>query len=251
MTRSHPYLAPNLEGEFIAFAHRGGSHQHPENSLAAFRHAWNQGFRYLETDVQLTADGVVVAFHDDDLQRTCGMSRRISDMTWPDVQAARIDGLEPIPRLVDLLEELPGAFVNIDAKSDVVVGPLLDVLRATSALDRVCIGAFSHRRIRRIRSALGSAVCTSASPVEVAQWVLGRVPAGPSCLQVPTRHGKLPVVTERNVVRAEAASCPVHVWTVDDPREIQDLLDLGVHGIMTDRADVLRSVATTNGLWRN
>lgn len=217
--------------------------------MAAFRHAWDLGFRYLETDVQSTADGEVIAFHDDDLERTCGMARRISDMTWTEVRNARIDGQEPIPRLIDLLEEFPTACINIDAKSDAVVEPLLRILRTTAALNRVCIGAFSHRRIRRIRTELGSEVCTSASPWEVTQWMAGRLPLGPSCLQVPVRQGKLAVVTERRVARAQSASCPVHVWTVDDAGDMQALLDLGVHGIMTDRGDVLRSVAITNGIW--
>ena len=249
MSRRHPFLAPNIEGGFIPFAHRGGSRSHPENSLAAFRHAWDLGFRYLETDVQTTSDGEVVAFHDDDLQRTCGVARRISEMTWAEVRTARIDGREPIPRMVDLLEEFPGAYVNIDAKSDAVVEPLLRTLRDTGVLGRVCIGAFSHRRLLRIRAEFGSAVCTSASPLEVALWMMGRLPLGPSCLQVPVRQGGLPVVTERRVGRAHAANCPVHVWTVDDPVDMQWLLDIGVHGIMTDSGDVLRAVAVTNGIW--
>lgn len=244
-------MAPNIEGGFIPFAHRGGSRSHPENSLAAFRHAWELGFRYLETDVQSTADGEVMAFHDDDLERTCGLAQRISDMAWAEVRTARIDGQEPIPRLLDLLEEFPDACINIDAKSDAVVEPLLKILRETVSLNRVCIGAFSHRRIRRIRIELGPAVCTSASPWEVAQWMAGRLPLGPSCLQVPMRQGRLPVVTERRMARAVNADCPVHVWTVDEAADMQTLLDLGVHGIMTDRGDVLRAVAVTNGLWHD
>lgn len=246
MSRVHPFLAPNEQGGFIPFAHRGGSPDHPENSLSAFRHAWELGFRYLETDVQVTADGVLVAFHDDDLHRTCGLPQLISEMTWNQVTRARIDGVEPIPRLVDLLEEFPTAHVNIDAKSDDSVDLLVEILRRTESLDRVCIGSFSHRRLRRIRDAFGEAVCTSASPLEVAQWMAGRLPVGPNCWQVPLKNGSLRVVTERRVARTPQ---PIHVWTVDDPTVMQRLIDIGVQGIMTDRADVLRDVARLNGLW--
>lgn len=249
MSRRHPYLAANIEGRFIAFAHRGGSQQYPENSLAAFQHAWDVGFRYFETDVQVTADGVLVAFHDDDLQRTCSVPQLISQMNWSEVSQARIDGREAIPTLAELMEEFPEAYFNIDAKSDAAVGPLIAHLRRTSALPRVCIGSFSHSRLMKIRSLLGDAVCTTASPREVGQWLLGRVPSGPSCLQVPIRYGKVQVVTERRIRLAERAQCPVHVWTVDDPNTMQQLIDIGVHGIMTDRGDVLRNVAQLNALW--
>lgn len=249
MSRNHPYLAPNIDGGVIPFAHRGGSHRHPENSLVAFRQAWELGYRYLETDVQVTADGVLVAFHDDDLQRTCGIPRRISTMTWAEVSQARIDGLEAIPTLAELMEELPEAYFNIDAKSDVAVDPLMTHIRHTASLGRVCVGSFSHRRLVKIRSILGDQVCTSASPQEVVQWILGRVPPGPSCLQVPVRQSRVPVVTQRSLRVADKARCPVHVWTIDDPHTMQTLLDLGVQGIMTDRAEILRDVLRTNAIW--
>jgi len=249
LTRRHPYLAPNIEGGFIPFAHRGGSHHHPENSLIAFRQAWDLGYRYLETDVQVTADGVLVAFHDDDLHRTCGIPRLISQMTWAEVSQARIDGLEAIPTLAELMEEFPEAYFNIDAKSDATVDTLIAHLRYTASLQRTCVGAFSHRRLVKIRSILGDQVCTSASPREVAQWILGRVPSGPSCLQVPIRHKNVPVITQRSLRLADRAHCPVHVWTVDNPHIMQKLIDLGVHGIMTDRADILRDIVRLNAVW--
>ena len=249
MSRRHSYLAPNIEGGFIAFAHRGGSHLHPENSIAAFRHAWDVGFRYMETDVQVTADGVLVAFHDDDLRRTCAIPQLISQMSWAEVSQARINGREAIPTLAELMEEFPEAYFNIDAKTDATVEPLIAHLQRTSALPRVCIGAFSHSRLVKIRSQLGAAVCTTASPREVAQWLLGHIPPGPSCLQVPIRYGKIQVVTERRIRQAQKAQCPVHVWTVDDANSMQQLIDIGVNGIMTDRGDILRNVAQLNALW--
>ena len=249
LAHDHPYLAPHARGGFIPFAHRGGTSEAPENTIASFRHAVSLGYRYLETDVQLTADGVLVAFHDDDLRRTCGRDARISELPWSEISTARVDGREPIPLLTELLEEFPETMLNIDAKSDATVEPLVATLRATSSLDRVCIGSFSHRRLRRVRAALGAAVCTSASPVEVVSWLAGRVPAGPSCFQVPMKQGPIDVVTHRTVERTRAAGKPVHVWTIDVPGEMQRLIDLGVHGIMTDQCVTLRNVVRANSLW--
>ena len=106
-SHEHPYLAPHFNNQFIAFAHRGGTDQLPENTIPAFRHAVELGYRYLETDVQLTRDGYLVAFHDNDLFRTCGTKGRINEMTWQEVSRARVDGKEPIPLLSYLLEEFP------------------------------------------------------------------------------------------------------------------------------------------------
>jgi glycerophosphoryl diester phosphodiesterase len=170
-------------------------------------------------------------------------------MTWAEVSQARIDGLEAIPTLAELMEEFPEAYFNIDAKSDATVDALIAHLRRTASLQRTCVGAFSHRRLVKIRSILGDQVCTSASPREVAQWILGRVPSGPSCLQVPIRHKRVSIITQRSLRLAEMVQCPVHVWTVDDPYTMQKLLDLGVHGIMTDRADILRDIVRLNAIW--
>lgn len=233
----------------IPFAHRGGAGDWPENTMPAFEAAVALGYRYLETDVQATADGVLAAFHDDDLTRTCGRPGRISQLPWSEVRTARVGGAEPIPLLVDLLEAFPDARVNIDCKSDASVDPLVEVLRRTNSLGRVCLGTFSHHRMVRLRRLLGPGVCTSMSPPEVAQWLAGRLPAAPDAAQVPPSRGRITLVTRRTVRRAARGGVPVHVWTIDDPVEMHRLLDLGVAGIMTDRPAVLRDVLIHRGQW--
>jgi glycerophosphoryl diester phosphodiesterase len=245
----HPYL--HHDGP-IAFAHRGGAGEWPENTMPAFEGAVALGYRYLETDVQVTADGVLAAFHDDDLSRTCGRAGTISSLPWSEVAAARVDGREPIPLLVDLLEAFPDARLNIDCKSDAAVEPLVTVLRRTNALDRVCLGTFSHRRMQRLRSLLGDELCTAGSPIEVGRWI-SRTPLArlrmPHAMQVPVRQGKVPIVSRKAVEIAHSIGMHVHVWTIDDPTEMHRLLDLGVDGIMTDRPAVLKQVLESRGQW--
>src|SRR5690606_9218097 len=113
-----------------------------------------------------TADGVLVAFHDDVLDRVTAHRGRIDELTWDEVSDARIDGREPIPLLEDILTTWPDARVNIDPKADTAVEPLLEVLRRTGAIDRVCIGSFSDERIDRVRDALGAELCTGMGPDE-------------------------------------------------------------------------------------
>ncbi|MSZ30873.1 MAG: glycerophosphodiester phosphodiesterase, partial [Actinobacteria bacterium] len=124
----------------IAFAHRGGTSAAPENSLRAFADAVSLGYQYLETDVHATSDGVLVAFHDNDLERTCGEKRAIATSTWEELTSARIDGTDPIPLLDDLLDEFPEAKFNIDCKADSALEPLIKKLRQRDCLSRVCIG---------------------------------------------------------------------------------------------------------------
>jgi glycerophosphoryl diester phosphodiesterase len=243
----HPYLdwpAP------IAFAHRGGASEAPENTLPAFARAVELGYRYLETDVHATVDGTVVAFHDDDLSRTCGRPGRISELPTADVRAARVDGKEPIPLLSELFEAFPEARFNIDCKSDAAVGPLADIVTSHNAIDRVCLASFNDRRLRRLRGLLGGRLCSSAAQQELAVlWLSGWSISRALAAQVPARQGPFAVVTERFVQRAHRRGMAVHVWTIDDPAEMHRLLDVGVDGIMTDRPAVLKDVLVERGAW--
>ena len=244
----HPFL--DWPGP-IAFAHRGGASEAPENTMPAFQNAIDLGFTYLETDVHVTADGVVVAFHDDDLQRTCGRPGHISQLAWQDVAAARVDGREPIPRLEELLTTWPTARINIDCKEEAALEPLAVLVERLDVLDRVLIGSFSSGRLKRARRRLGPALCTSTGSLDTALQLVRLPRAGPMAVQVPVRHWILPIVTGGFLRRAHADGLSVHVWTIDDAAEMRRLLDLGVDGIMTDRPAVLRDVLLERGQWHD
>lgn len=227
--------------------------------MAAFAAAVAMGFRYLETDVHATADGVLLAFHDDRLDRVTDGHGVVSELPWSTVRAARVAGTDPIVPLDELLETWPDVRLNLDPKHDAAVMPLIAALRRHRAIDRVCVGSFSMRRVARIRRLLGPALCTSLAPPEVlavrfAAWRLpgagGLATRGAgACLQVPVREGIVPVIDRATVVTAHRLGLPVHVWTVDDPAEMERLLDLGVDGIMSDRPAVLRDVLERRGAW--
>jgi glycerophosphoryl diester phosphodiesterase len=225
--------------------------------LPAFEHAVSSGFRYLETDVHRTADGVLVAFHDTDLTRTCGVARFIADLTSAEIGDLRVDGREPIPLMSELFERFPEARFNIDCKADAAVAPLVELVLAHDALDRICIGSFSHQRLLKLRSLLGPKLLTCMSPNEIGSLrVAGRLPGSAARVaQVPVRYGRptgprgITIVTPRFVRSAHRRGAPVHVWTIDDPVEMHRLLDLGVDGIMTDQPEVLRSVLEARGQW--
>jgi glycerophosphoryl diester phosphodiesterase len=255
----HPFLDHNGP---IAFAHRGGAGEAPENTLMAFERAVTLGYRYLETDAHITRDGVLVAFHDDRLDRVTDRRGAIADLAIAEVEAADAGytfspnggGTFPlrgrgvrVPRLDDLLVRWPDVRVNIDPKDDACVVPLAALLDRLHAWDRVCIGSFSDRRLRRIRELGRGRACTSMGPRAVAvarsAAAFGLIPhLGADCLQVPTHRGSIPIVTERFVTAAHRARLPVHVWTINDEPTIDRLLDLGADGIMSDRLRLLLDV---------
>ncbi|HEY0774425.1 MAG TPA: glycerophosphodiester phosphodiesterase [Nocardioidaceae bacterium] len=245
----------------LAFAHRGGAY-HPEiegleNSLVAFKHAVDLGYTYLETDVHATRDGELFAFHDTALDRVTEHRGAVADLTSADVSRALIGGREQIPTMESLLEEFPEVRFNIDIKSDAAVVPLAELVRSTGAQDRICVGSFSRRRLTEFRRLVGRRVATSASPVEAAAFRL--LPAarlvdlavrrGAAALQLPHRRKGLVVVTRGLIRRAHALGLHVHVWTIDEPDQMHELLDLGVDGLMTDRTDLLREVLLERGQW--
>jgi glycerophosphoryl diester phosphodiesterase len=245
-------------GPVLAFAHRGGA-RHPdllglENTLAAFTHAAALGYAYLETDVHLTNDGVLVAFHDALLDRVSDGVGHLGDLDLATLAGVRVAG-ERIPTLAELVDAFPDALFNLDLKADAAVAPLAAFVAERGLQDRVLVGSFSRRRLARFRRLVGPTVPTSAAPTEVAAYVVlpgrlaRRLAPGVASLQVPHRVGRLPVTTSRLVRRAHAVGVQVHVWTVDDPAEMRLLLDRGVDGLMTDRTDILASVLRERGLW--
>lgn len=238
----------------LAFAHQGGGLEHPENTMVAFEHAVRLGYRFLETDVRATADGVLVAFHDEDLDRMTDHSGRIADLPWSVVRHARVAGLHPIPLLEDVLGTWPEARVNIDPKHDAAALPLIDALARAAAVTRVCVGAFSDRRVATIRRGVGPDLCCSLGPIGVARlkaasrgMPAGRLPA--ACVQVPIATRGIVVTDARFVDAAHQRGMQVHVWTIDDAAEMGRLLDLGVDGIMTDRPTVLKQVLDDREMW--
>ena len=253
--RMHPFLE---FGGPLAFAHRGGAAEAPENTMRAFARAISLGYLYLETDVYASADGVVLAFHDDRLDRLTGAKGTLASVNYAAIAPIRVNGAEPIPKLADILAAWPEARLNIDPKSDDVVRPLIKLLREMNCLERVCVGSFSGKRLKALRTEFGTQLCTSLGPSEVTRLKLfgrglGAIQFDGQCAQVPTTWpvlGMQMCVVDSGFVEAcHAHNLQVHVWTIDDRAEMEALLDLGVDGLMTDRPAVLKEVLEDRAQW--
>lgn len=246
-----PFLPPKTP---FGMAHRGGRGAAPENTQAAFAHAVELGYKHVETDVHLTSDGEVVAFHDVDLERVAGVDGDIAEHTWDEIAEIELEDGHRIPRMEELLVAFPDTRFNIDPKADEVVEPLADLLFRLDAVSRVCIGSFSESRISRMRTLLGPDLCTSPGPKGMARvmlatlfWPKADLPYG--CLQIPTRYKGVPLDHPWLISRLHSLGLQVHYWTINDRAEMERLIEAGADGLISDEVDLLKDVLIGHGVW--
>ena len=237
----------------LAFAHRGDHESGPENTFPAFAGAVDQGFKYLETDTHCTRDGVLMAFHDQNLDRITNQTGQISELDYGVVRHARVKGTEPIPRLEDLIQNFPETRFNIDLKADATVKPFIDLVRKLRCVDRICVGAFSDRRIKAVKEAIPN-VCTSLGPINVfrarlASYGVPYLTIEGNCAQVPERWNRITVIDSPFIRLMKQRGIQTHVWTINEEADMARLLEVGVEGIMTDRARILKQVLIEKSLW--
>jgi glycerophosphoryl diester phosphodiesterase len=265
----HPFFQVPLPA---VIGHRGASGELPENTLPAFERAVAQGAVVLESDVHATRDGALVLIHDDDLERTTDGRGRVSDHTLDELQRLDAGHRFPdpagggfpfrgrgfrIPRLEEILEAFPGLRFNLELKerSPELIEGTIALVQRLGLEDRVLLAAAEDPVMAELRAALartGARTAVGASAGDVLAFVRAALdgrppPPGPMALQVPPSFGDRPLVTPRFVEHAHAHGLIVHVWTINEPGEMERLLDLGVDGIMSDFPGRLASVVAR---WR-
>jgi glycerophosphoryl diester phosphodiesterase len=252
------------------FAHRGGSRIGPENTLTAFAAGLAAGADRLELDVHATRDGHVVVLHDPTVDRTTDGSGEVRAMTLAELRELdagfrfageanefpfRGRGVR-VPTLGELLEAFPGVSLNIEIKQrePAIEREVLEVLDRFAARERVLLAAEHADILARIRAAAPDVV-TSFSALDVLAFVTvwhggdptGYRPPGVA-LQIPPAYGDIPLVTAESVELAHRLGLEVHVWTIDDPDDMEALLDLGVDALMSDVPQVAAEVLRRRGL---
>lgn len=255
---SHPFFAGLRSPRILA--HRGlvtddmRAEGIAENSFAAIAAAQAAGAEIIESDCHLTADGCVVLFHDDNLERITGDPRAIADVSLAELEEV-MAGRGGLATLAQALEAFPASRFNIDVKAAAAADPAGEIVAEHA--DRVLLTSFSDaRRIRALAAAerAGGTPATSAGSSVIgrlvaalrilpAPAVVRRILSGVDALQVPVRQGPIRIVTSRLIRAAHACDVEVHVWTINDLVEMRRLLAMGVDGIVTDVAD--RALAAT------
>jgi glycerophosphoryl diester phosphodiesterase len=205
--------------------------------------------------VHASADGVAVLSHDPDLRRLAGRPERIDQLRADELTGVELGAGQSFATLAQLLTAFPEARVNIDVKSRAAADAAARAIRDTGASQRVLVTSFDDATRKASLAALGGvegrageSVATSASQRGVILALLGSWLGLDSlvraalkdveAVQVPERRGPLRVVTARYLAAMHRAGVEVHVWTVNEPAQMRRLLELGVDGIVTDRADL-------------
>ncbi len=231
-------------------AHRGLAIEAPENTMLAFLKALAAGARYVETDVRATLDGVAVLAHDPEILVE-GVARQIASMTAADLRGIRLGAEQHVPTLLEALDGLPDARFNLDIKSADAAAPASAAIRAARAEHRVLVTSFSERRRRSALRSLPGVASSASAPIialTVVASALGLTPAvrrllrGLVAIQVPERNHGVRIVSPRLIGHVHRAGVEVHVWTVNDRADMRRLRELGVDGLVTDRADVALEV---------
>jgi len=252
----HPYLALPTP---VSIGHRGCAGEVPENTLPSFARALEQGAAILESDVHLTRDGVAVLIHDPTVDRVTEQTGSVAGTIWSELQRFdagyrfssdggqsqpfRGEGLR-IPSLVEAFEVFPSARFNLELKADDprLVPAAVDAVTAMGREDRTLLTAGDDAIMAVLRKRLAELerpIAQGASTADVLDFVRTAVAGGtpiaePMALQIPADFGGHPLVTRELVAHAHAHDVHVHVWTINDPAEMDALLDLGVDGIITD-----------------
>ena len=224
-------------------AHRGGAEESYENTLESFEYSQSLGCKFIETDVQVSSDGIPYIFHDDDLKRICEIPKKFDSLKSDEIDSLTIFNNHKIPKLEDALNKFPDLSFQIDFKTDEVVEPALNVIQKNNSSDRVCIASFSSKRLERVRS-VSPNLCISMGPNEVFKTLLSRYkltnsPLKGDCLQVPMKYYGVKIVTKKFVEYLKSKNIKIMVWTINDVETFKYLIQLEVDGIITDRPKLL------------
>lgn len=244
------------EGFFVpapprVLAHRGLALEAPENTLLAFAKAIAIGVTHVETDVHASADGVAMVSHDPDLRRLTGRTAAVEHLTSHELRRIDLGNGQAYCSLADALDAFPETRFNIDIKAAAAVRPTVEAIRATHATSRVLIGSFSpRRRIEAVRMLPGVATSISARGAVAAitaarsrqRATVRRVLRDVQAIQIPVTVLRMNSFTPRTIAAFHDAAVEVHAWTINTEVVMERLLDLGVDGLVTDRADLAMRV---------
>jgi glycerophosphoryl diester phosphodiesterase len=253
------------DGEFWIIGHRGFAGRYPENTMPSFLQAASLGVDALEFDVHATRDGKIVVIHDPTLNRTTDKTGKVAEQTWEELKKAdagyRFDpdqkGDYPfrgqgigIPLLETVFESFPNMKMVIEIKQvmPAIEEQVSQLIQKYGMQDKVIVASEHYEPLVRFRDLAGQ-TATSLSAVEAfTYYQMFRMHLGNfyksygDAMQIPPEFRGSSVVTPAFVRAIHRKGMVLHIWTVNDPQKMKQLIDMGVNGIISDFPDRLLQV---------
>ena len=236
---------------FIGLSHRGNSKKFIENSFEAFNSVIQMGYRYIETDLRLTLDKEVIAFHDPDLKRLFNLDLQVKNLTFNEIANLFKEKNCNLLTLKDALRKFPRIHFNIDLKVEEVIQDSIKVVADLNAFDRVCFASFHSSRTRKVLRHNQNAII-SMGMKDVALFKFFNLnDKNIKIIQIPLKWKGIKILTRNLIKKANISNLLVHVWTINDRKTINNLIDLGVNGIVTDEPELLMEIMKERDLISN
>ena len=227
---------------FIGLSHRGNSKKFIENSFEAFNSVFHMGYKYIETDLRITLDKKIIAFHDPDLKRLFNLDLQVKDLTFNEISNLYKEKNCSLLTLEDALKKFPDIHFNIDLKVEEVIQDSIKVVADLNAFDRVCFASFHSSHTRKVLRHNQNAI-VSMGIKDIALFKFFKFNnKNIKIMQIPLKWKGIKVLTRNLIQNADKSNLLVHVWTINDRKTINNLIDLGVNGIITDEPELLMEI---------
>jgi len=236
---------------FIGLSHRGNSKKFIENSFEAFNSVVSMGYKYIETDLRMTLDGEVIAFHDSNLKRLFNLDLEVRDLTYNEISKLFKNQKCNLLTLEDTLKDFPEIYFNIDLKTKEVIKDSIDIVADLNAFERVCFASFHSSHTKKVLQYNHSAI-VSMGMKDVAFYKFFNIyNKNIKVIQIPLRWKGIKVLSKNLIKKAQEKNLLVHVWTINDKKTINYLIDIGVNGIVTDEPTLLMEIMKEKDLISN
>ena len=233
---------------FVALSHRGNSNKHVENSFEAFKSVVDMGFEYIETDLRKTLDNEIVTFHDRDLKRLFNINLKVENLTFAEINKFFSAKNCKLLTLKEALINFPKTKFNIDLKSKEVIRESINIVNELKAFERVCFASFNSSHTDEVLIDSPSAV-VSMGMKDVAYFkFFNYLRKDSKILQVPLNWKGINILNSKLIRKAKDKDLFVHVWTINDRESITKLMDMGVHGIVTDKPELIMEIMKEKNL---
>ena len=233
---------------FVALSHRGNSYKYVENSFEAFKSVVDMGFEYIETDLRKTLDNEIVTFHDRDLKRLFNINLKVENLTFAEINKFFSAKNCKLLTLKEALINFPQTKFNIDLKSKEVIKETIKIVKELKAFERVCFASFNSSHTDEVLTDSPSAV-VSMGMKDVAYFkFFNYLRKDSKILQVPLNWKGINILNSKLIRKAKDKDLFVHVWTINDRESITKLMDMGVHGIVTDKPELIMEIMKEKNL---